>query len=189
MREIILLFFILIFAITLKSNAQIQNNISHYSLQPEVGIKLSPSPELGLVGIGAIAGLHWDNPAKRIDYSCRLNYLTTLFYWEVHDQVNYNDLSALVLKSSYEMFYTFDDEPLKLGLDVMLFMEGLFQYRNNYPYQLGISLIQEYHNFDFELSLKALLTYYHEPFPDWWLLRNPLINFGVSYSFDFSKNR
>ena len=189
MREIILLFFVLIFTITLKSNAQTQNNISHYNLQPEAGIKLSPRPELGLVGIGAIVGVHWDNPAKRIDYSFRLNYLTTLFYWEVHDQVNYDDLSAVVFKTSYEMFYTFDDEPVKLGLDVTLLMEGFFQYRNNYPYQLGISLIQEYHNFDFELALKSLLTYYHEPFSDWRLLYNPFINIDVSYSFDFSGNQ
>lgn len=185
----IILFFVLIFAISLKSNAQIQNNISHYSLQPEVGFRLSPRPHFDFVGIGAIAGVHWDNPAKRIDYRFRLNYFTTLFYWEVHDQVNYSDLSALELKSSYEMFYTFDDEPVKLGLDVMLLMEGFFQYRNNYPYQLGISLIQEYHNFDFELALKALLVYYHKPTPIWWLARNPFINIGISYSFDFSGNQ
>ncbi len=60
---------------------------------------------------------------------------------------------------------------------------------NKYPYKFAISLSQEYHNFNFELSWIGAVMYSPKPLDLWVVgIQCAVLNFIISYSFDFSKN-
>lgn len=187
MRNKMFLFLVLTFVVMLNSNAQDQNSLSRYHLKPEIGIRLAPGFKSDFLGIGGNAGLFVDNPVKKLGLGVRLDYGTAI-YWGKQNDGNDRNSSIASLVATYKLFYTVNDEPLKLGAEALFTYRGFFN-QIEATYQFGISLIQEYHDFNIELAWLGFVSYESQVYKYWRIgALNTTLHFIVSYSFDFSKD-
>ncbi len=187
-KKRLLLFLALTFAFMLNSTAQ-DNHLSRYQLKPEVGIIFTPKLKYDLIGIGGLGGLVLENPATRLAFKTRLNYLFKTYYWEKHATFGYGRASTISIQVAYELLHIIGDKPMNLGLDASLLFADFLEYRANYPYQLGVFFGQEYKRFNFEMALIGIARHTREPHVLTDYFYGMFVNLIVSYSFDFSKNR